>query len=232
MIVRSPVPAPQIRRVLVWSTTLRIVHAVIALSVIVLLATGWLLDHDAALYPAARDYHFIAGYALLGALAIRLPMLVSGQGPAHLRALLPTGEQRRAAIATLRFYLSLARAPLPRWYAHNPLWGPLYLAMFALLLVAVATGLSYDVVWSVAGLDTAGLHGLVARILFPVVLAHVIAVILHDLRGTSADVSGIINGHRFFAVEPLKTPIETPPAEIDLHELTRGSDSGRDRNTS
>lgn len=215
-------PTLQIRRVLVWPARLRLLHALLALSVIVLLATGLLLDHDAALYAAARDYHFIAGYALLGGLAIRLPLLVAGKGPARLSALLPTSEQRRAAIATLRFYLSFGRAALPRWYAHNPLWGPLYLAMFALLLVAAITGLGYDEDWVLLGLSAVDTHAAVARLVLVLILGHVIAVILHDLRGTSADISGIVNGHRFFTIEPLEPKIDAPSTEIDLRELTRG----------
>jgi Ni/Fe-hydrogenase 1 B-type cytochrome subunit len=221
------VTTPSIRRVLVWPATLRLLHALVALSVIVLLATGWLLDHDAALYTGARDYHFIAGYALLGALAIRLPLLAVGKGPARLSALLPGAEQRRGAIATLRFYLSLARTPLPRWYAHNPLWGPLYLAMLALLLVAVITGLGYDSDRAILGLSAVDTHATVARLVLILVVAHLIAVVLHDLRGTGADVSGIINGHRFFTIEPLEPEIDTPSTEIDLRELTRGPPARR-----
>lgn len=201
-----------------------------ALAVLGLVTTGWLLDHSAELYQTARDYHYIAGYTLLAALAIRLPLLVLGKGPAHVRDLLPGSEQRRAATQTLRFYLSLGRAPLPRWYAHNPLWGPLYLILLALLLIGVLTGLVHDSGASLAGASAADLHDAVAAVVPPLILAHVLAVILHDVRGSGSDVSAMINGHRIFIVEPLQAPIDTPSTEVELRELTtdKPSRSGED----
>lgn len=191
-----------------------------ALSVFALLLTGWLFDHSADLYQGLLDYHYIAGYILITALLIRLPLLLLGKGSEHLRDLWPRAEQRRAAVATLRFYLSGARAPLPRWYAHNPLWGPLYLALFLVLSVCALTGLAYDAAPSLGALSAAELHRDAAVAIAVLVVAHIATVVLHDLRGTASDVSAMINGHRIFLVEPLQASIETPSAQIDLRELT------------
>jgi Ni/Fe-hydrogenase 1 B-type cytochrome subunit len=213
-------PGPRIQRVLVWSPVLRITHWVMALSVLALLLTGWLLGRSAELYQALLDYHYIAGYALIGALILRLPLLFLGKGAEHVLDLLPRREQRRAVTATLRFYLSGARAPLPRWYAHNPLWGPLYLALFVLLFICALTGIGYDTGLQIGGIGAADLHRGSAALVAALALAHLIAVVMHDLRGTASDVSGMINGHRIFVVEPLQVPIDTPSAQIDLRQIT------------
>jgi Ni/Fe-hydrogenase 1 B-type cytochrome subunit len=199
---------------------LRITHWVMALSVLTLLLTGWLLGYSTELYQALLDYHYIAGYALIGALVLRLPLLFLGKGAEHVLDLLPRGEQRRAAIATLKFYLSGARAPLPRWYAHNPLWGPLYLALFVLLSICALTGIGYDSTLQLGALGATDLHRGCATLVAVLVLAHLIAVVLHDLRGTASDVSAMLNGHRIFVVEPLQVPLNTPSAQIDLREIT------------
>lgn len=211
---------PRIQRVLVWSPLLRLTHWVMAISVFALLLTGWLFDYSAELYQGLLDYHYIAGYCLIAALLIRLPLLFLGKGSEHIRDLWPRGEQRRAAAATLRFYLSGGRAPLPRWYAHNPLWGPLYLALFVALSICSLTGLTYDAAPSLGTLSAAELHRSAAIGVAVLVIAHLVAVVLHDLRGTASDVSAMINGHRIFLVESLQVPIETPSAQIDLRELT------------
>ncbi len=167
-------------------------------SVLVLLASGWLLYQDTHLGPRAREVHYLAGYVLVGALVLRLHGLFLGSGPAHWRDCIPL-ERLGAVLETLRCYLSLGRSPLPRWYAHNPLWGPTYLALLALLLVQTLSGFG----WESAALAafSQAVHGPVARIVGAWVALHVIAVFLHEVKGAGGDVSAMINGHRCFMVE-------------------------------
>lgn len=195
-------PYPVLKRVPVWSGRLRLAHWVLAAGVTGAWVTGALLDHSADLYQAALDLHYLFGYAMLLALLLRLGLLVAGRGPERLAALLPTGERRAAAWAVARFYLRLGRGRLPRWYAHNPLWGPLYLAMLVLMALLAVTGLVPD-----APLAGAGLHETAARILAVLAIAHVVAVVLQDLRGDGADVSAMIGGYRLFTVEPVEPEV-------------------------
>ena len=62
----------QIRRVAVWSGWLRVSHAALALSTLVLLATGWLLASSPTLAGAATDIHYLAASILIAALVLRL----------------------------------------------------------------------------------------------------------------------------------------------------------------
>jgi Ni/Fe-hydrogenase 1 B-type cytochrome subunit len=185
-------------------------------SVLVLLTTGWLLYQDTHLGPQARDAHYLAGYVLAGGLLLRLYALLFGSGPAHWRDCIPMG-QGRAVMETLRFYLSLGRSALPRWYAHNPLWGPAYLLLLALLAVQT---LSSGFGWESTALAAIShdVHGPGAQIVGLWVLFHVIAVFMHEIKGTGGDVSAMINGHRCFVVE------RPPVGETSVLSLERNED--------
>lgn len=173
----------------VWSAPVRTLHWAMALAVPALAGSGWMLAEAQACAGArVAELHRNVGYLLLAALAARLYLLLFGRGPEHWRDFVPWPPQHRAALGVLRMYLTLGRGPLPGYYAHNPLWGPVYLAFYAFLAVQGATGL--------AGLGSLHLAGFAAVTVFCV--AHVLTVFLHDWKGTGSDVSAMINGHRTF----------------------------------
>jgi Ni/Fe-hydrogenase 1 B-type cytochrome subunit len=116
--------AEQIRRVAVWSPRLRLAHWLMAGATLVLLATGWLLDAAPSLAAAAADYHYLAAAVLTFAIALRLWIGWFGQGAERFASLLLSDTDVRAARESLVFYLSFGKAPLPNWFAHNPLWKP------------------------------------------------------------------------------------------------------------
>lgn len=213
---------PQIRQVRVWSRRLRISHWLLTAAVLVAIATGWVIGNSADLYQLALDYHYIAGYALLFGLGLRGYLLLFGRDAERWQALLPGREGRRAAVATLRHYASLGRSPLPRWYAHNPLWGPLYLLLLLLLTLLLLTGLGQQTVATVAGISTAELHRGLATVVALLTLAHVVAVIVHELGGSGDDISAMVHGRRSFLIEPLS------PRMPDIEALPTSGD-GRDR---
>ena len=117
----------------------------------------------------------------------------------------------------LRFYVSFGRTPLPNWYAHSPLWEPVYLFIFFLLLILIFSGF----------LISAGHHTLIVNLytlhqnastgiaIFSVL--HVISVFLHDLKAGSSDVSAMIHGYRIFKIE--KPDITTTVQTVSLDEL-------------
>ncbi len=205
----TPPPAGGIKRVSVWSAPLRAAHWLMAAATIALLLTGWLMSVAPDLYDAARDYHFVTGYVLIFALALRLWLLWRGGGADGWRDLLPKPGYTRAAVEMLRFYLSFGRSSLPRWYAHNPLWAPVYLAWILLLVAQAAMGLAMK-----GGLfDTLlleDLHALGAKTIAVVAAAHVVAVVLQDWRGEGSDVSAMISGYRIFPIHP---PPPFPPPD-------------------
>lgn len=218
----------RVQRVLVWSQPLRIAHWLMALSALVLLATGWLGQRDPVLGAAARDYHYIAGAVLILGLALRLYLLFFGRGSDLLGDCETDRHRLGQAVEMLRFYLSLGRAPLPRWYAHNPLWGPLYLLLFLFLLLQVVSGLLLlKGIALILGLSLYGLHQLGSGVILGFTLLHLAAVFSHDAKGSGADNSAMINGYRIFLVEDSNSGFGAPQ-RVSLDQLSRQL-QGRER---
>jgi len=216
-------PAEVIRRQAVWSGRLRFTHWVIALTSLLLLASGWLLSADNRVpAPGFHPVHATAGYVLGLALCVRVWLLIFGRGPEHWRDLIPRATQLRSAGAMLRFYLTGGRAPLPAYYAHNPLWGPIYLLLFGVLAAQVASGLYwlhagpadrdyYQALpwlfgwtlpeWHMAGYHCIGIFSIV----------HVVAVFWHDWKGGNSEISAMVHGHKYFIV---RRPADLFPVEL------------------
>ncbi len=215
------------QRTRVWSGALRVGHWLQVLCVLVLLISGWAVSVD-LVNPSQRwrDVHVTAGSVLGIALLFRIVLLFTGRAPTdRWRDCLPLARQQwRGARATLVFYLSLGRAPLPAWYGHNPFWGPLYLLLFAVLGLGVATGLLIARHEQQSLLQLAATpwwlgwtlpewHTGLALVTGGFSVAHVLSVFLHDARGTSSEISAMVNGHKIFM--PARPPQEFT-ARIDV----------------
>lgn len=220
-----------IQRVRVWSAGLRSSHWLLAAGVLTLLVSGWRLSLGNA--PAGwRDAHLTAGYLLGIALVFRVALLLAGRTPTdRWRDCLPlTRLHWQGARDMLLFYVSFGRARLPAWYGHNPLWGPLYLLLFGLLTGGAITGLllarapAGDALWLAAtpawlGWTLPEWHAGLAQAIAGFVAAHVASVFLHDARGTSGEISAMVNGHKTFILPPV------PPeagARIEFAPRRRG----------
>ena len=215
-------PHVQIKRLLVWSKPLRVCHWAMTLAVLVLLLTGWLIRWAPERADQVRDYHYLGAALLLAALAARLWLLFAGKGGERLHDLLPNRHRWGQALEVLRSYLTLGKLPLPRWYTHNPLWGPLYLLLFAVLLAQAISGLALlDQVTLVAGVSLRSLHYWGYLFLLAFTLLHVVAVFFHDAKGSGDDLSGMVNGHRLFTIEPLQVEPTTKPKVIPLDALSK-----------
>lgn len=201
-----------IQRVAVWSGALRACHGLLALCVLALLLSSWRLAGGFATPDALwRDVHLTAGYLLGLALAFRIVLLFAGRLPTdRWPDLVPRNRTQWLALRDmLIFYASLGRAPLPAWYGHNPLWGPVYLLLLAVLALGVATGLllaRHDpqmllvlvaTPWWL-GWTLPEWHLGLAWMAGGFTALHLLAVILHDTRGTSSELSAMLNGHKIF----------------------------------
>jgi Ni/Fe-hydrogenase 1 B-type cytochrome subunit len=205
----------------IWSTWLRLSHWTLALSTLALMATGWLVHHTPSVAQAAADWHYIAGSVFTIALALRIWVLFSDKLMGHWRFLLADLEPKKM-LQMLKFYLSFGRSTLPRWYAHNPFWLPIYLILFVLMVLVAFTGHlqgSYPVI---AGIYLPSLHAGIATLISLFVLGHVIAVFMHDLKGGSDDVSAMINGKRLFEVKPIPIQEISGVHEVSLDSLKSG----------
>lgn len=193
--------AKTVTQVLVWSRWLRLSHWTLAITTLVLLGTGWLMSFDSVMVASATDLHYLFSSLFIPGLLLRLYLLFFGKGTDHLSDCEPNIHRLIQAWQVMRFYLTLGKAPLPRWYSHNPLWGPLYLALFFILVLATASGLMLLYDWQLLGaLSLLDLHQLCYQIILGFTLLHLPAVFTHDLSSRSGDNSAMVNGYRVFEV--------------------------------
>ena len=191
-----------IQRILVWPGKLRLAHGLIAFGTLGLIATGFLIRHAPSVAEAASRYHGMLAALLTAGLLIRIWLLFTDETTANWQALSPNRIQTSALLDMLRFYLSFGRSPLPAWYAHNPLWIPLYGITLLLLTILILTGYlmpSQPLLFTRIYLPD--LHRATANLILIFTAAHIVASILHDLKGSGSDLSGIVNGHRIFLIE-------------------------------
>ncbi len=206
-----------LQRTYIWSAPLRLSHALLALTVPALWATGWFMQHVPGHYLAARDYHLLAAWPLVVGLGLRLVLLFTGHNTAAgWRDLLPASWA--GVRDTLRFYVTLGQLPLPRWYAHNPLWGPLYLLLFLVLALQIATGFLLARDLFPGGWSPRALHDPLAGLIGAFALLHVLAALVHDWRSGNSDVSAMLHGWRLFRLEKPPLPAEQT---ISLDHLKR-----------
>ena len=212
----------EIQRISVWSRALRITHWVMAAAVVVLIATGWRMEGDPLPASTLQDDHFLAAAFLIPAFLLRIYLLFFGTGTDHISDCEPDMNRLRSAVAVLKYYFSLGRSPLPNWYAHNPLWGPLYLLLFLFLLIQIISGTLQQSHPYIGMVNLHDVHIIGAYVITGFSVIHILAVFLHDLGGSGSDISAMINGHRIFI---LKKPVATPQSgevqSVSLDELKR-----------
>ncbi len=196
-------PSPEIRRLPVWGKALRLCHWGMALATLLLLCSGGLIRWIPERAQELDDIHFVSAAVLITALMVRLWLLLAGKPTEQLGALLPDRHRLTQAWAVLRSYLALGKIRLPRWYAHNPLWAPLYLLLFVVLLAQVATGLLLlNHITLLSGFSLRHLHLLGYFVILGFTGLHILASFFHDAKGDGSDISAMISGQRIFIVEP------------------------------
>jgi Ni/Fe-hydrogenase 1 B-type cytochrome subunit len=214
----------EIQRVAVWPPLLRLLHIVMAGTMLILLITGILLHSGMILNYQLFEHllhvwHIPAGHVLAIALAIRIVMLFVTRGVSSWKALIPENMQSVVGVAV--FYLSLARNNLPGYFAHNPLWKVFYLLGFIMITIQVLTGLLLEFSWlrSVFKTDSATAlvqHQMLLEVLLVFVVAHIITAILHDWKTNTGEISAMINGYKFFTVEKQsKQTVQTSAVSLD-----------------
>ncbi len=209
-------------RVLVWGARLRLAHWTLGVSTIGLLMTGWLMNNSPILAQNATEIHFMLSALFLPALLLRLYLLFFGTGSDHLTSCEPDLHRFSQAWLVLKFYLTLGKAPLPKWFSHNPLWGPIYLALFFFLfLVAISGLLLLNEIPMLNRLSLGDLHHLCYQVIAYFSLLHILSVFSHDLAGTGADNSGMINGHRTFEVEQTGQTGNLATQQVSIEELLK-----------
>ncbi len=206
----------EIKRVPIFSTAQRVTHWLIAAGTFFLLISAWLVQHADVDAIAWLDWHIMVGQALSLVLAYRVYLLII-PGSGHWRLLIPTREQRHITKQTIKFYASLGRLPCPDWYAFNPLWQPLYLLLIVIMILATVSGYLTGSYLFLNFIPMPELHSFFAAIILYFTLAHIAFSVLHDVKGSGAQISAMLNGFKFFQIKPVpKTQVENSVSITDL----------------
>jgi Ni/Fe-hydrogenase 1 B-type cytochrome subunit len=191
-----------------------------SITVIGLLLTGWLLQNVLPYFQIALDYHYILAYVLSFALGLRIFLLMSSPASATgWHDLVPNKDSLYKALAMLRFYVSFGRTPLPHWYAHSPLWAPIYLLLFFLLLIQIMSGFLIGAGQHTLLINLYTLHNFISTLILVFTATHIISVFLYDLKAGTSDISGMIHGYRIFIIE--KPELPGTPQTVSLDKLNQ-----------
>ncbi len=206
------------RRVKVWSILLRLFHWAFALSIWVLLITGYYIHHPFALGPwegvptsfimaKVRFLHFAAGFIFLAALLVRFYLLIFGNRYERFWDFLPvTPTNLKRLWHTIKAYLYLEEHRSHG--GHNPLAGTVYFGLFILSVFMILSGLFMlypeNPTFASWGFSLFG-NQQVARmfhyLLFWVYLIffglHLYLVVWNDIFGKEGIVSSIFSGRKF-----------------------------------
>lgn len=221
--------AEHIRRIMVWSGWLRLAHWSLAAATLCLIATGWLVQHAPSVAEGAAELHYLGAGVLVFGLGLRLFLGLFGSGSERFEHMLPRASENAAIRDSLLFYLSFGKAPLPNWFAHNPLWKPVYLVLYLLLALLALSGWLMPETPLLWRFYLPHVHGFLSSLVVAIVVVHLYCVVLQDLKGGAADTSAMINGQRYFDInrEGLLRP-EAPQVSVSLDDLTGSGRSKRD----
>lgn len=185
----------------VWSGAIRLAHTCLLVSVLALMGSGWLIASSPSLAQNASEIHHLLAAFFAVSLGFRLLLLFTDKNSGHWRRMLQAWPKAEMLGKMMLFYLTFGRSELPKWYAHNFMWVPLYFLLFIVLLLQTVTGvlMIYDIVF--LSFYPPDLHRIFAGVIFWFVVFHVYAVILHDMRSKNANVSAMINGYRYFEAD-------------------------------
>jgi Ni/Fe-hydrogenase 1 B-type cytochrome subunit len=223
-------------RVYVWELPVRVSHWVIVLSIAVLSFTGYYLydpfiiarGSRAFLMGRMRFIHEVAAWCFISAVLLRFYWFIKGNRWAYWRSFLPVDPWwRKGLIKQMKYYLFLNPHPDSE-VGHNPLAALTYLAIYALMVVEIATGLvlynhilgskvlGFFVDW-IPGIINIRyireIHFFVMFAFFAFVIHHVYSAVLIGIEERSGLVGGIFSGYKFFpaafvATDPTHRPHE------------------------
>lgn len=210
-------------RMRVWDRVVRNTHVLIALSIVLLSVTGFLIGHPVLVSPGPAGQRFVTGTvkvvhffgAIVFTLAVlsRILWMFVGKGHARWREFLPFDRVRRKRILpTLAFYLFVRPRP-PTGLGHNPLAGMSYVAVFGLYLVMIATGAGLYALDATVGSPLRSLsfvlpifggaqgarwvHHVVMWLLLGFVVHHVYSAVLTAIVERNGTIDSIVTGYKW-----------------------------------
>ncbi len=149
--IPHPPQLPEYRWVYLWRWPLRLTHWVSALTVTVLIVTGfyigapyfttWGEASSHFLMGWARFLHFSAAALIVAAAILRVYWLFAGNKWARWTALLPVRKKNWKNLwKMLKYYFLVRQESMPHYLGHHPLQQLSYTAIYLVVIVQVVTG--------------------------------------------------------------------------------------------
>jgi Ni/Fe-hydrogenase 1 B-type cytochrome subunit len=201
--------------VYVWDAIVRITHWAIVLSMVVLAVTGFYIGNPFAsgefVMGWMRIVHFYSAIVFTLAVVSRLIWMFLGPRRSSWRQFIPTTKRRRRdMLESLKFYMFLRKSP-PDAVGHNPLAGFMYLGVFGLYFLMIATGFamysisSYDYMSSFGFLLpifggaqwTRWIHHATMWVLIAFVVQHIYSALLTASVERNGTVDSMFSGYKF-----------------------------------
>ena len=148
---KAPPPSGNYRWVYLWEWPIRAMHWAAALSIVVLVVTGfyigrpYFITHGEAsahyLMGWMRFLHFAAAGVFVATAIVRVYWLFAGNQFERWKALFPVREQDWVnLVKQVKFYLMIQPEKAPHYLGHNPLQQLSYTGMYTIALAQVVTG--------------------------------------------------------------------------------------------
>jgi len=201
--------------VYVWDVIVRLTHWVIALSIVMLSFTGIYIGNPYSSGEFVMGWmkvlHFYSAIAFTLAVVTRLAWMIVGPRRSGWRQFIPTSKRRRRGLwESLKFYMFLRKEP-PDAIGHNPLAGAMYIGIFGLYLLMIATGFAlYSVssysfmrIWSFLvpvffGVQwTRWIHHAVMWVLIAFVVQHIYSALLTSRVERNGTIDSMFSGFKF-----------------------------------
>jgi Ni/Fe-hydrogenase 1 B-type cytochrome subunit len=208
-------------RVYAWEFPVRFTHWINVLCILAFCITGYYIGSPFLYALSTKQYimgwmrfiHFLAGYALLLSMIIRIYWMFAGNKYASWRVLFPfTHRQREDFMGGLKFYLFLNKKP-PYAVGHSAVAGVTYIFVFILFIFEIASGFalysqshlhSFTMTilggWLLGFMDVQTIrlwHHMVMWFLAAFTLIHVYIAWYLDIAEKNGVMSSIFGGYKF-----------------------------------
>lgn len=214
--------------VYVYEAPLRIWHWVNALSIVVLMVTGYFIGKplpsmsgeasDIYLMGYIRFFHFAAAYVFMIGFLFRIYWAIVGNEHARQLFIVPITSSVfwHGVWHELKWYLFIAKEP-KKYIGHNPLaiiaqhvllvWGTVFMIITGLALYGEGAGMSswqytYFSSWVIPlfgqSLDVHAWHRLIMWVLICFIIVHIYVAVREDIMSRQSLISTMVSGWRTF----------------------------------
>jgi Ni/Fe-hydrogenase b-type cytochrome subunit len=223
---RAASQEPGYRWVYLWHWPIRAMHWVAAVSIAVLVVTGFYIGKpyfaprpgetvDFFVMGSMRFLHFLAAGALVATAIVRVYWLFGGNRYERFGALFPfSRESLRNLLLTIRRYATMRWDVGPHFLGHNPLQQLSYTFLYLVILAQVVTGFAlyglsdpegpfYRVIGVNAALFLGGvpyirfLHHVLTWAVLIFIPLHIYFALRADFTDRSGSISSIVSGGRW-----------------------------------